>query len=170
MKDHFRLAIFIIILGVISIPIKHYFFPGNRDYICNTGNIKIQINTPDCVKMYSSIKKHSRDYNIPQRYAFGIAYKETRYDGPLNWFYDGAQGSSAGALGPMQIMPSTANGVWGKKISTERLRNDIDFNVETSMKILRKLHDKYEDWKVVFGCYNTGRPCINEYAKDVYNF
>jgi hypothetical protein len=38
------------------------------------------------------------------------------------------------------------------------------------MKLLRKLYDKYKNWKIVFGCYNTGRPCVNDYAERVYNF
>jgi hypothetical protein len=37
------------------------------------------------------------------------------------------------------------------------------------MKVLRKLYNKYGDWKTVFGCYNTGRPCVNGYAVRVYN-
>ena len=33
------------------------------------------------------------------------------------------------------------------------------------MKLLRKLHDKYGDWEIVCGCYNTGKPLINDYAR-----
>jgi hypothetical protein len=69
----------------------------------------------------------------------------------------------------MQIMPSTADLVWKSQISKSVLMNNIEFNVHTSMKLLRKLHDRYEDWKIVFGCYNTGRPMVNQYAIDVYN-
>jgi hypothetical protein len=35
---------------------------------------------------------------------------------------------------------------------------------------LRRLKNKYGDWKVVFGCYNTGRPIVNDYAHKVYNY
>jgi soluble lytic murein transglycosylase-like protein len=70
----------------------------------------------------------------------------------------------------MQIMPSTANSIWDKDIPKSILISDIDLNVETSMKLLRKLYDKYKNWKIVFGCYNTGRPCVNDYAERVYNF
>jgi soluble lytic murein transglycosylase-like protein len=67
-------------------------------------------------------------------------------------------------------MYSTAKEVWpGKKFTKEKLKNDIDFNVETSMKILKKLHNRYGDWKIVFGYYNTGRPRVNSYALSVYN-
>jgi Arc/MetJ-type ribon-helix-helix transcriptional regulator len=58
----------------------------------------------------------------------------------------------------------------GKRISDKKLMEDIDFNVHTSMKLLRYLYDKYGDWKIVFGCYNTGSPLVNQYALDVYDF
>ena len=32
------------------------------------------------------------------------------------------------------------------------------------------LFDKNRDWKVAFGEYNTGRPCINGYSHKVYNY
>ena len=131
---------------------------------------KVNISSPPCLRMYDAINKYADMYNIPKVYAFGIAYKETRYNGPFDWKYRHAQTSYAGAIGPMQIMPSTADLMWrDSKVSRTKLMNDIDFNVHTSMKLLRKLHDRYRDWKTVFGCYNTGRPMINQYAIDVFN-
>ena len=130
----------------------------------------IDENSPPCLQMHYSIEHHAKTYNIPLNYAYGIAYVETRYGGPFDWDYNPAQTSYAGAIGPMQIMPTTANFMWPKeKISKRQLMHDIDFNVETSMKLLRHLYDRYGDWKTVFGCYNTGRPCINDYAIKVFN-
>ncbi len=70
----------------------------------------------------------------------------------------------------MQIMPTTAELVNGKRPTSTKLKKDIEFNVKTSMKILRKLKDKHKNWKIVFGAYNTGRPIVNKYAEDVYCF
>jgi len=56
-----------------------------------------------------------------------------------------------------------------EEFDRDRLKNDIEFNVNTSMKLLRHLHDKYRDWKVVFGAYNTGKPLVNGYAMNVFN-
>jgi soluble lytic murein transglycosylase-like protein len=123
-----------------------------------------------CLKMYYAIMKWSSEYQIPKSYAFGIARKETGYQGPFHWKYKHTQTSCVGAIGPMQIMPSTADLVWKDlEVSRSQLMNDVDFNVHTSMKLLRVLYDKYGDWKIVFGCYNTGRPMINQYAIDVFN-
>jgi soluble lytic murein transglycosylase-like protein len=124
-----------------------------------------------CLRMFNSIEKYSRMYNIPRDYAYGIAYAETRYEGPFHWKYKHTQTSSAGALGPMQLMYPTAKGLFPKKkFSREELMENIDFNVHCSMKLLRNMYDRYGDWKIVFGCYNTGRPMINDYAVNVYNF
>lgn len=131
---------------------------------------EINESSPSCLKMYYSIMKWSSIYQIPKSYAFGIANKETGYKGPFHWKYNHTQTSCVGAIGPMQIMPSTADLMWKHtKVSRLKLMNDVDFNVHTSMKLLRVLHDKYKDWKTVFGCYNTGRPMINKYAIDVFN-
>lgn len=127
--------------------------------------------SPPCLQMYYLIEKYSEKYNVPRNYAYGIAYCETRYVEPFQWDYDHKRTSSAGAVGPMQIMYTTAQMMWpGKKFTKEYLKDNIEFNVETSMKLLRHLHDKYGDWKTVFGCYNTGRPLINQYALNVFNY
>ena len=134
-------------------------------------NIKIDDNSPSCLQMYYYIDKYAKKYNIPLNYAYGIAFAETTYEGPYDWNYKHNRKSSAGAIGPMQIMPATANMMWpDEKISKKKLMNNVEFNVETSMKLLNILYEKHEDWKLVFGCYNTGKPCINNYALKVYNY
>ena len=130
---------------------------------------EITESSPSCLRMYDAIEKWSTVYNIPKNYAFGIAKKETSYQGPFHWKYRHTQTSCVGAIGPMQIMPSTANYIWKSKISKSKLMNDIDFNVHSSMKYLRQLYNIYGDWKIVFGYYNTGYPKINQYALDVVN-
>ena len=125
---------------------------------------------PPCLQMYFYIEKYAEEFNIPKSYAYGIAYCETRYNGPFHWGYDPAKTSSAGALGPMQVMPATSRLINKETVSKEKLKTDISYNVRTSMKLLRRLHDKYGDWKIVFGAYNTGRPMINQYALNVYNY
>jgi len=127
------------------------------------------VNSSPSIQMYFYIKKYASQYNIPEAYAFSLAYQETRYGGPMDLDYNHKQTSYAGALGPMQIMPSTAKLIYGKAVSHKRLMSDIELNVKISMKLLRRLHDKYEDWGLVFGAYNTGRPCINQYAKNILN-
>lgn len=131
---------------------------------------KLVIQTdPPCLQMYRCIREYADTFSIPLKYAFGIAYAETRYGGPFDWKYNPAQTSCVGAVGPMQIMPSTARWINKDKVSVEFLRTNIRYNVYTSMKLLRKLYNLRHDWKLVFGEYNTGRPCVNGYAERVFN-
>jgi soluble lytic murein transglycosylase-like protein len=130
----------------------------------------IDQSSPVSLQMYNYIKAYADTFDIPLRYAFGVANTETGYRGPFHWKYNPAQTSCAGAVGPMQVMVSTARWINKDNVSKERLKTDIKYNVYTSMKLLRILFDKNGDWKTVFGEYNTGRPCINGYSHKVYNY
>jgi hypothetical protein len=166
------------LLFVVAVAITFSLFIGYETQIQTkkpmamiTTGVPISRNTPPCIRIYYFIEKYAKEYNIPLAYAYGVAYLETRYEGPFQWNYDPAKTSSVGAVGPMQIMPGTAKMMWPDTIiNVQRLRTDIEFNVRTSMKLLRHLYNQYGDWKTVFGCYNTGRPLINEYANKVYNY
>jgi soluble lytic murein transglycosylase-like protein len=128
------------------------------------------VNLPKSFIMYECLEKYSDIYDIPKYIAYNVAYRETRYKGPFHWGYNPEQGSHAGALGPMQIMPSTGRSIYNKvmgypdELTNDRLKTDIELNVMLSMKILRRAYDKVGNWSVVCGKYNTGRPIVNEYA------
>lgn len=129
-----------------------------------------KIHDPPNLQMFFSIEKYAKEFNIPKSFLYGIAYHETRYEGPYDLNYKHNLSSPVGALGPMQIMPATSRFINGETVSRERLKSDIDYNVKTSAKLLRYLKDRYGDWKIVFGFYNTGKPKINSYAMKVYHF
>jgi soluble lytic murein transglycosylase-like protein len=136
-----------------------------NDSIFTGSNDHSNIQSPTSMKMYELIEKYSNQYSIPKYIAYNVAYMETRYLGPFHWKYNPYQESFAGAVGPMQIMPSTSDYINKVNYSKKRLTNDIELNVETSMKLLNKLHTRYKDWSIVCGCYNTGRPIVNDYAR-----
>ena len=121
--------------------------------------------SPISLQMYECIEKYSDQYDIPKYVAYNVAYKETTYRGPFDWRYNPSRISCVGALGPMQIMPGTARLIQKHSVPNETLKNNIRLNIEISMKLLRRLHDKYQDWAIVCGCYNTGRPLVNDYAR-----
>lgn len=124
-----------------------------------------ELNYPTPLKMYELIEHYAGVYNIPKHIAFNVAYLETKYKGPFDWKYKANLSSSGGAVGPMQIMPKTANYIHSQKISKDNLKNNIDLNIKTSMKLLNHLHKRYPNWEIVCGCYNTGRPIVNSYAR-----
>lgn len=123
-----------------------------------------EANAPTPIEMYQLIEKYADQYRVPRHIAYNIAYLETRYKGPFDWSYQPALESYAGAVGPMQVMVSTAQFINNRSITKSRLKNDLETNVKTSMKLLRRLHDMYGNWLLVCGAYNTGRPLVNEYA------
>ena len=128
-------------------------------------------NTAPSVQVYYSIKKYCKVYNVPEEYAFKVAYIESGWKGPLQWKYNPYDKiSSANAYGAMQVLQSTAQDVWkDKSITKEQLLNDVDFNVHTSIKYMRQLHDSHGSWGKVFSVYNTGYTTLNDYAMSVVN-
>lgn len=143
---------------------------NNHDEGTITLHKRIESTDPSCLQMYYYIEQYADSFEIPRNYAFGIAHAETGYDGPFDWSYNHRQTSRAGAVGPMQIMLTTARYVNDERVTLVRLKNSVEYNVRTSMKLLRELYDRYGDWKLVFGCYNTGKPIINKYALKVYSY
>lgn len=130
------------------------------------------------LRMYYAIKEYAHKYDIPEKYAFGLAYKETSYSGPFHYSYNPKQISYANAYGPMQILLPTAKYVWKdtiheKEITPQKLLDNIEFNVETSMKYIRYLYDRFNDWHKVFVYYNCGsntnQHSIN-YSYSICNF
>ncbi len=124
---------------------------------------------PISLRVYNKINYYAEEYDIPLIYAMGVANVETGLEGPFDNDYDPFLRSYAGALGPMQIMPSTAR-LYYKNISNNRIMYDIDTNVHISMRLLRDLKDGCGDWKKVFGAYNTGNYIVNDYSNRVYNY
>lgn len=120
--------------------------------------------SPYCLQMYTSIEKYSKKYNIPKYIAYNVAYRETRYQGPFHWNYRTNHVSSAGAVGPMQIITKYSYKFAGKRVTDRELMNNIDLNVMVSMKMLRAWYNKYKDWGYACGGYNTGYATLNDYA------
>jgi len=163
-----KLTTVLILLCIMSVVLVSSTMPysASDPYLENVSDDNI-VNSSPSIQMYFYIKKYAEKFSIPEPYAFSLAYQETRYGGPLDLNYNHKQKSYAGALGPMQIMPATAKLIYGKYIPKTKLMSDINLNVMISMKLLRRLHDKYNDWGLVFGAYNTGRPCVNGYARNI---
>lgn len=167
--------IFIMILSFVVYGVKNDIHSTRNEqravenYILKEVN-DIDPNDPPCFQLFYYLNYYSDSLNIPKQYMFGIARMETGYRGPLHYKYNHTLQSGSGAVGPMQVMPSTANLIHKKKISKEKLKSDIKLNVQTSALLIKKLYNKYKNWKIVFGCYNTGRPIVNSYAEKVFNF
>lgn len=168
-----RFKLFLLIILGFTFSLFYKLYSSERLEIQHTSILSYDDSHPS-LKMYYCLKKYSDMYDIPEEYAFSIAYQETRYQGPLHHNYNWKQTSSVGALGPMQIIP-----YYGKKyakkyldldITDEELNDNIELNVHISMLMLRDWYKMSKgDWKRSFGGYNTGKLIINKYAENVYN-
>jgi soluble lytic murein transglycosylase-like protein len=126
------------------------------------------VHSSPAIQMYFYIKKYSKKYGVPEDYAFGVAYNESRYRGPLHFSYRTKDlVSSTGALGPMQIIPRFAPHFVGRHLHKNELRDNIELNVMVSMKMLKKWRSISPNWETALGGYNTGHLAVNEYARSI---
>lgn len=123
--------------------------------------------SPPSIQMYEYLMKYSKKYDVPFGIAYGIANAETGYTGAFDWDYNPKLTSSAGACGAMQILPSTASYILGRKVTSSELLNDLEFNVETSMKYMARLYKKSGRWDIALGYYNSGQSQVNGYAQRI---
>jgi soluble lytic murein transglycosylase-like protein len=130
----------------------------------------ISEDAPPSLRLYNYIIKYSKEYDVPMDIAFGVANHETGYRGPFHWAYNPRLTSSANAYGAMQIQVPTANSFSDYKVTKNDLLNNLELNVELSMRILSYLKNKYNSWELALGAYNTGRPMLNSYASSIVKF
>jgi hypothetical protein len=165
----FKSFLYVIAIGLV-LAWAHGYQTSNQEKNYVLDPVSIDKTSPPCLQMYYNIEKYAEEYQIPRNYAFGIANAETNYQGPFDWNYNQALTSSAGAVGPMQIMPQYAHPYVDGKFTVNDLKTDIEMNVKASMRMLKKLYSIHGDWKLAFGAYNTGHACINGYAQKVSSY
>ncbi len=130
----------------------------------------LSVDTPPCVQLYHHILTYSEKYEVPQHIAFGVANHESGYKGPYHWKYNPKLSSPSNAYGAMQIQVPTANHFSDYRVTKDDLINNLELNVELSMRILSYLKKKYGTWELALGAYNTGRPIVNAYASRIVKF
>jgi len=125
--------------------------------------------SPPRIQLFYYTNYYCDIYDVPERVAWRVLRLETNYRGPLDVDYNPIQISSANALGPWQLLYSTARFMYDEKqsITKQRVLKDIRLNTKLGLKYLRYLYDIYGNWTTVAGYYNTGYPVVNNYARYV---
>lgn len=155
--------LFLILLIIVN------FKNSNGIYIHTEDKEAVKIAPPNFQIIYY-LRKYSDLYDIPYFMAKRVAKEETGFTGIYHYNYDPFQTSFAGAVGAMQVMPSTGLWIMNNSISLYDLMYDIETNVNASLKYSRYLHDNYKDWEITWSCYNQGvkgEKNINKYAKNI---
>jgi len=149
------------VIGFVFFKVQRIQEEQQEQYLEQLGS---EPSAPVCLQMYSCIEKYSKIYRVPRHIAFNVAFRETHYQGPFHWSYTPNHRSSAGAVGPMQIITKYSHRFAGRRVTEKELMTNVDLNVSVSMKMLRKWFEIYRDWGKACGGYNTGSPVLNDYA------
>jgi len=99
------------------------------------------------------VKAYSEEYNVPEYVIFAVIKTESGFDRYAE--------SSAGALGLMQMMPSTFEWLTGPEHLSEGLESSALFEPEVAIRYgayyLNYLYKKFDySWDNTFAAYNGG--------------
>ena len=119
-------------------------------------------------KDYSDIvEKYAMEYNIPPEVIFAIIKTESSFDPNAK--------SNAGAMGLMQMMPSTFEWLTGEEHLNEDLLTLKLFDPEVSIRYgtyyISYLRNRFfsngeVDWNVIFAAYNGGEGNVAKWLSD----
>ena len=104
---------------------------------------------------------HAKNYDLDPALLAAVIYRESRFDARAK--------SSSGAIGLMQILPSTAKGIalhtGGMRFQVEDLY-DPEINVRYGSFYLRRLLRKYGDERLALAAYNAGQANVDEWLAE----
>ena len=104
------------------------------------------------------IRGHARNYRLEPALLAAVIYQESKFDAHVR--------SSSGAIGLMQLLPSTAQGIathtGGSKYRTSDL-DDPEINVRYGSWYLRHLLRKYGDEETALAAYNAGQNNVDKW-------
>lgn len=83
--------------------------------------------------------------------------------------YDTNAISHKGAVGLMQILPSTASWLTGENITAQDLV-DPRVNIDIGVMLLARLNKKYTDFRHVLAAYNAGSGKVEEWIRAEVDF
>ncbi|MBQ7337616.1 MAG: lytic transglycosylase domain-containing protein [Clostridia bacterium] len=103
-------------------------------------------------KKYSAyVEKYAAQYDLPAHLIYAVIHTESRFDSSAV--------SVAGAVGLMQLMPSTFRWISDDMLG-ERLPDGMIYDPETNIRYgcyyLRRLYDRYGDYTAALAAYNAG--------------
>ena len=113
-------------------------------------------------KQYSTYVEHyAKAYDLPPHLVYAVIRTESNFD-------SNAQ-SAAGAIGLMQLMPSTFRWITDD-VLRERLDDGMIYDPETNVRYgclyLRRLYDRYGEWSAALAAYNAGPGRVDAWLDD----
>jgi soluble lytic murein transglycosylase len=107
------------------------------------------------------VRGHSHNYRLDPALLAAVIYQESKFRAHAR--------SSSGAVGLMQLLPSTAEGIavhtGGTKFRVADL-DDPEINVRYGSWYLRHLLDKYGDERTALAAYNAGQENVDRWQAE----
>ena len=102
------------------------------------------------------LRGHARQYELDPALLAAVIYRESKFDPDAR--------SSSGAIGLMQLLPDTAEGIalytGGTRFEVDDLY-DPEINVRYGSFYLRRLLNKYGDVRLALATYNAGQANVD---------
>lgn len=108
------------------------------------------------------VTKYASEYNVPEYIIFAVIEAESDFKPYAS--------SSAGALGLMQILPSTfeyltSSEHLGENLSCDELY-DAEVNIRYGTYYLQYLFRKFHNWDTVIAAYNAGEGNVSKWLEN----
>mgnify|MGYP000282920875 CR=1 FL=1 len=104
---------------------------------------------------------HAENYRLEPQLVAAVIYQESKFDADAE--------SASGAVGLMQLLPSTGQGIadrtGGESWTPADLRNP-ELNVRYGAWYLRHLLDKYGDESLALAAYNAGQANVDRWRAE----
>ncbi len=107
------------------------------------------------------VRSHARNYDLPPALLAAVIYTESRFDPSAR--------SEAGAIGLMQLLPDTAQGIATRTGGDHFVVDDLldpEINVRYGSWYLRNLLDRYHDLRTALAAYHAGQGNVDEWLAD----
>ena len=107
------------------------------------------------------VRGHARNYRLDPALLAAVIYQESKFRPHVR--------SRSGAIGLMQLLPSTAQGIathtGGTRFRVDDLY-DPELNVRYGSWYLRHLLDRYGDERTALAAYNAGQDNVDRWRRD----
>ena len=106
------------------------------------------------------VRGHADNYRLEPQLVAAVIYQESKFDADAV--------SSSGAVGLMQLLPATAQGIADRTGGTGWHERDLvnpELNVRYGSWYLRHLLDKYGDEELALAAYNAGQANVDRWRE-----
>lgn len=107
------------------------------------------------------VEKYAKQYDVPENLVYAVIRTESSFNPKAV--------SRAGAVGLMQMMPSTFRWLTDD-ILAEGLEDDALYDPEVNIRYgtyyLRRMYDRYGDWETALASYNAGSGNVDDWLLD----